>query len=113
MPKNTSFHDYIMYALFGETPNITSKTMFGGWGIYKNGVIFAIIAEGELYCKVSNKNQPVFEKIEGSHPFSYSRKNNKAITMSYWSIPEEIMEDRERFQNLINQSVAISRETLK
>ncbi len=107
MTKDKSFHDYIIYDLLGDVPGITSRAMFGGWAIYKNGVIFGIIVAGELYFKVDNENRPKFEEMEG-HPFVYAKSDGKPITMSYWLVPEEIMEDRERLYDLVDGSVAVS-----
>ncbi len=48
--QGKEFHDYILYDIFSGLPDISSKGMFGGFGIYKGGSIFAIItAEDELY----------------------------------------------------------------
>ena len=60
--KDKSFHDYIVYDILGILTGITSKAMFGGWAIYKGGTIFGIIAGGELYFKVDDKNRLKFEK---------------------------------------------------
>ena len=108
MAKDKSFHDYIVYDLLGDAPNITSQAMFGGWAIYENGAIFGIIVAGELYFKVGSENRSEFEKIE-SHPFVYAKKDGKPITMSYWLVPEEIMEDKEKFYDLMEKSVIVSR----
>ena len=106
--KDKSFHDYIVYDILGNLPGITSKAMFGGWAIYKGGTIFGIIAIGELYFKVDDKNRLEFEKLE-SHPFIYTKKDGKQIAMSYWLVPEEIIEDRDKLIVLVEQSVAVSR----
>ena len=106
--KDKSFHDYIVYDILGNLPGITSKAMFGGWAIYKGGTIFGIIAVGELYFKVDVKNRLEFEKLE-SHPFVYTKKDGKQIAMSYWLVPEEIIEDREKMVVLIERSLEVSR----
>lgn len=108
MAKDKSFHDYIVYDLLGNIPGITSRAMFGGWAIYENGIIFAIIADGQLYFKVGDSNRKMFEQLE-SRPFVYLKNNGKPITMSYWLVPEEVMEDRERLYDLVDKSVAVSR----
>lgn len=105
--KDKSFHDFIVYDLMGEVPDITSRAMFGGWALYKNGIIFGIIVAGELYFKVDDSNRVEFEQME-SRPFVYSKSNGKPITMSYWLVPEEIMQDKEKFYDLIEKSVTIS-----
>lgn len=108
MKKDQSFHDYIIYDLLGDILDITSRGMFGGWAIYKSGIIFGIIVAGELYFKVDDENRSEFEKVE-SRPFVYAKKDGKPITMSYWLVPEEIMENKERFYDLVEKSVAVSR----
>ncbi len=108
MPKDTSFHDYVVYDLLGDAQGVSSRAMFGGWGLYKDGVIFGIIVGTELYFKVGSENQALFEQM-GSHPFQYSRSNRKKITMAYWFVPEKVMEDREALYSLIEKSVAIGR----
>ncbi len=106
--KDRSFHDYIVHDLMGQIPGITSRAMFGGWGIYKGGVIFAIIVDGELYFKVDDSNRPEFKRME-SRAFVYAKKGGKRITMSYWLVPEDVLEDQERLSELIDKSAAISR----
>lgn len=108
MKKDASFHDHVVHDLLGDMPGITSKAMFGGWALYREGFIFAIIVDGELYFKVDDSNRGEFEKM-GSRAFVYAKHDGKPITMSYWLIHEEIMENRERLYDLIDMSVAVSR----
>ncbi len=108
MAKDKSFHDYVVFDLMGDIPAITSRAMFGGWAIYRDGIIFGIIIEEELYFKVDNENRHVFEEM-GSHPFVYSKKDGKQIAMSYWLVGEETMEDKEKICELMESSIAASR----
>jgi len=85
--------------------------MFGGWGIYKRGKIFAIVADGELYFKVGDSNRAEYE-THGSHPFIYESKG-KPMTMSYWLLPEEIMESREDLAEWIERSLAVHNEKVR
>lgn len=103
MKKDSSFRDFVINDLFAEVPGITSRQMFGGWGIYKDGVFFSIISGGELYFKVDSINQSDYEALD-SHPFVYTREG-KQISMSYWLVPEEIIEDQERLTEWVYKSV--------
>ncbi len=68
--------------------------MFGGFGLYKNGVIVGIIVDNEFYFKVDNKTRRYFEKY-GSRPFTYERQK-KVITLgSYFLVTEEMMTENE------------------
>ena len=73
---------------------ITAKSMFGGFGVYRAGQIFAIIIEDTLYFKVDDTNRPDYESA-GSEPFTYEAKGGKKHSLSYWQIPSEVMDDPE------------------
>ena len=102
MAKDTSFHDYVVYDLLGDISGITSKAMFGGYGIYQNGKIFAIIVDGELYFKANEVVKEFFQKHE-SRPFTYAKKNGKTYAINYWFVPEEVYENRDRFAEWIDK----------
>lgn len=106
MPKDQAFNDYIVNDILRDVPGITSKAMFGGWCIYQNGIIFGLIADGELYFKVDESNIEDYRK-RGSHPFVYKGKS-KQVTMSYWTLPEEIFENREELLEWIEKSTQAS-----
>ncbi len=67
--------------------------MFGGWGIYKDAVMFALIAYDTLYLKVDDQNRPAFE-AQGLQPFTYAGKG-RPIQMSYYEAPSEGFDDPE------------------
>ena len=110
MPRDTSFHDYVM-DLLDDIPGITSRAMFSGWGIYKNKVFFALISNGELYFKVGEGNRADFEH-QKSHPFVYNNKGKKTM-MSYWLVPEEILEDPEVLFEWVEKAVLESKQSKK
>lgn len=103
MARDQDFNDYIVNDVMRDIPGITSRAMFGGWGIYQNGVFFALISDGELYFKVDESNIGDYKK-RGSRPFVYESKGKK-MEMSYWLIPEEILEDRAELPFWIEKSV--------
>ncbi len=81
--------------------------MFGGYGLYKDGIIFGIIVDEELYLKTDETNRKEYESF-GSRPFTYDRGKNQKTTMSYWLIPEDILEDRRRLEELVFCSTEIN-----
>lgn len=110
MKTKSSFLDYVLQDAMQEIEGITAKAMFGGYGLYKEGVVFGIIADEQLYFKVDDTNRVEYEK-RGSRPFSYEGKNRKRITMSYWEVPAEILEDRSILVEWVDASVAASKNT--
>jgi DNA transformation protein len=65
--------------------------MFGGFGIFMDGLMFGLIADSDLYLKVDAENQPAF-KAAGSHPFTYEGKF-KPVQMSCWKVTEQMVND--------------------
>ena len=75
--------------------DVRSRAMFGGYGIYYDRVMIGLIASGIFYLKVDDGNRGTFE-AEGSKPFTYRRKGQeKAVAMSYWEVPTDVLENRE------------------
>ena len=104
------FHDFVVGDLLAGVEGVTSKKMFGGYGLYLDGDIFAIIlSEGGLYFKVDDSNRMQFEEL-GSEQFVYTgHKTKKSTAMPYWQLPDEILEDREQLEEWVMQSVEITR----
>ena len=77
--------------LFADLGPVSVRAMFGGAGIYHQGVMFAIIANESLYLKVDDGNRARLEAA-GMAPFTYTAKG-KTATMSYWELPEALYDD--------------------
>ena len=65
--------------------------MFGGYGIYHDGLMFGLVADVALYLKVVAESIRAFE-TRGLEPFIYV-KDGKPMRMSYHLAPEEIYDD--------------------
>lgn len=103
------FCEYVVGDALADVRDITTKKMFGGYGLYLEGNIFGIItSDSTVYFKVDQSNQARYEAM-GSEPFIYhGHKNKKPTTMPYWVITEEVLEDRELLAELASESAAIS-----
>lgn len=93
MTASDSFTDAIAEALVAFGP-LTIKRMFGGAGIWRDGVMFALIADDTLYLKTDAANHATFE-AEGCAPFSYQKVGGQMAVMSYWRAPERLLDDPE------------------
>lgn len=70
---------------------VEAKQMFGGWGLYHQGLFFALIAADSLYLKTDDGNRAEFES-RGLEPFVYEMKDGDKIVMHYLQAPEEALE---------------------
>ena len=83
--------------LFEPLPGVSFKRMFGGLGIFHDGVMFGLVAYEQLYFKVDKQTEQHFADA-GSEPFVYEGKG-KPIQMSYWTAPDAAMDDPEEFES--------------
>jgi DNA transformation protein len=63
--------------------------MFGGVGLYAEGLFFALIAEDRLYFKVDDTTRLEFERL-GMEPFRPFGEDN---AMGYYEVPADVVED--------------------
>ena len=103
-------HEFIreLFAPFGA---VTVKRMFGGAGIYAEGLMFALVFDGAIYLKVDAASIPDFER-EGSAPFTYTRAKSKGrvgrASLSYWRLPERLYDDPEELAVWARGAVGIA-----
>jgi DNA transformation protein len=69
---------------------VTPKAMFGGVGIYSDGLFFALMDGERLYLKVDDTNRPTFE-ARGLGPFRPYDADGPA--MQYYPVPEDVLAD--------------------
>ena len=96
--------------LLADVEGVRARAMFGGYGVYQRDTIFAIIVEDELFYKVGTANKRDFEKL-GAKPFQYTAKGGKRVSMSYWSVPGEVMDDRERLMEWTDKALGVAKST--
>ena len=78
-----------LFAVFGP---VTVRRMFGGAGIYADGTMFALVADGVIYLKADEQNVPAFER-EQLEPFTYATKDGRRGVMSYRRMPDRLYDD--------------------
>jgi DNA transformation protein len=90
--------DYLDYLhdLFSGFAPVTTRAMFGGHGVYRDGTIIAIVIDEAIYLKVDDATRATFDAA-GSQPFTYEAKG-KAVPMSYWSVPEDALDSPQDFR---------------
>lgn len=83
------FVDYVM-ELLGPFGTVAVRRMFGGHGVYLDGLMFAIISGDTLYLKADEMNRAEFEQA-GCEMFAYARKGKRA-TLNFFQAPGDAME---------------------
>ncbi len=103
MAADPAFVEYVLEQLDGSG-NLTDKAMFGGHGIWESGDMFALISsDSALYFKVDDETRPRYEE-SGSEQF---------LTMPYWSVPADLLEDREILHEWAAEAITVGHATAK
>ena len=97
-----------LFAPFGP---VTVRRMFGGAGIYREGLMFALVFDGAIFLKVDDASIRDFER-EGSRPFVCTRAKSPGkigrASLSYWRLPERLYDDPEDLARWAERALAIA-----
>jgi DNA transformation protein and related proteins len=96
--------------LFEPFGPVGIKRMFGGFGIYADGLCFAIEAGGEVFIKTDEVSRADFSAA-GSAPFTYVAKGKSRPT-SYWSLPPGAHDDGDELRRWAGIGLETARRAL-
>src|SRR5262245_45815542 len=104
MAASAEYLDFIKEQLLDFGP-VTVRRMFGGAGIFRDGLMFALIAEETLYLKADDQSQGEFEALS-LPPFTYGAKGGNRTVMSYFRAPEACLDDRDEMTEWARKAFA-------
>ena len=78
--------------LFQEFGPVSVRRMFGGAGIFVDGLMIALVSDGIIYLKADGETIAAFER-EGQGPFTYPTRNGTHTLTSYWRMPDRLYDD--------------------
>jgi DNA transformation protein len=87
--------------------HVTVRRMFGGAGVYCDGLMFGLVSDDTLYFRVDDGNRGAFE-AEGLAPFTYDGKG-KTIQLPYWRVPERLFDEPEEMLLWAQAALAAAR----
>jgi DNA transformation protein len=103
VPRPDKLSVYLLELLAPLGP-VAARPMFGGVGLFHNGLMFGLIARDELFLKVGDTNRSAYEAA-GEAPFSYATKHGTHTIRSYWRCPPELLDDTETLQDWARQAI--------
>lgn len=93
---------------FAPIGGVSLRRMFGGLGIFRDGLMFALAVDEILYFKADAETVPLFE-AEGSEPFSYDTKDGRRVIMAYRRAPERLFDDEDAFRTFAETAIGTAR----
>jgi len=91
---------------------LTYRRFFSGQGIVSGEVQFAMIIDGVLYLR-TDPDLAARMQANGAQPFVYGTRKRDVTVSSYWSVPEECIDDADLFVAWARQSLAVARQHWK
>lgn len=92
MAGNSEFVGFVVESL-RPLGRVGARRMFGGHGIFMDGLMFGLVADDQLYLKVDDGNRAAYE-AEGLQPFTFVSKG-RLVETSYREAPSEGFDDPE------------------
>jgi DNA transformation protein len=111
MAVSEEFVDYVVeqLACWGA---VSVRRMFGGAGLYREGTMFAVLADDVAYLKVDDSNRDDFLRA-GSAPFEPYPDKIKTTVRTFFEIPADVMEDPDELARWAQRSWLVARKRRK
>jgi DNA transformation protein len=97
MPISEEYLDYVLDQL-EELGAVSARKMFGGAGIYLDGIFFALIADDILYFKVDETNLQDYLSVD----------SNQFKPLLFYEVPADILENRDALVIWAEKAVAVA-----
>ena len=104
MPVSKEYVDYVLDQLSCLGP-IAHKRMFGGVGIYFDGLFFALIDDDILYFKVDDNTRTRYVAAR-TKPF---QPPGEGPSKGYYSLPVNVLEDLDELKAWAKEAVEAAR----
>jgi DNA transformation protein len=101
MAKRSDFVEFVAEQM-AFVDGLRIRPMFGGYGIYQDDCMFALIADDRLYFKADTTTRAEFE-AKGLGPFAYVARG-KTMTMQYFEAPPEVFEEQEAMRDWVHKA---------
>jgi DNA transformation protein and related proteins len=106
MPVSSNFLEYVLDQLHAIGA-MRSRRMFGGIGLYCDDLFFGLIAEDCVYFKVDDSNRADYV-ARGCEQFRPFADDPNAVSMNYYRLPEEVLEDVDELKVWAHKSLRIA-----
>ena len=105
MTVQAQYLAYVLEQLAG-LPSLRSNRMFGGIGLYSDGLFFGLIDDDTLFFKTDDSNIAPYRerKMPRFMPFP----DRPESVLGYHQVPAEVIEDAEALVDWARKSVAVA-----
>lgn len=94
--------------LFEPLGKIKSRSMFGGFGLFADDTMFALVVNDQLHIRADKDTTKQFEQ-QGFRPYVYKKRGFPVVT-KYFALPEGLWQDQEKILQLATTSLGFAKE---
>jgi DNA transformation protein len=94
--------------LFEQFGKVKSRSMFGGFGIFVDDAMFALVVNNTLHIRSNDSTVEAF-KAAGYQPYVYKKRGFPVVT-KYYALPEELWGSVDEILDLANHALEQARE---
>lgn len=105
MSVSDGYREFVIGQL-AAAGRVASRRMFGGVGLYLDGLFFALIDDDTLYFKAGDANRARYQRA-GSQPFC-PYPDRPDHQMGYWQVPAEVLEDADELAIWAREALAVA-----
>jgi len=105
MSVSDDYRDFVLEQL-APAGRVTARRMFGGVGLYLDGLFFALIDGDTLYFKADDATRARFQRA-GSRPFC-PFPDRPDYQMGYWQVPAEVLEEADELKAWAREAMAVA-----
>lgn len=105
MSVSDDFRRFVLEQL-AAAGRVTDRRMFGGVGLYLDGLFFALIDDDALYFKTDDAGRARYQRA-GSRPFC-PFPDRPDWQMGYWEVPADVLEDAEQLAAWAREAQAVA-----
>ena len=96
--------------LFAPFGRVAVRRMFRGQGVYVEDACFALVLRGTIWLKADPSTKAQFADA-GCEPFAYETKTRAVTVESFWSLPDEALDDEDALRRWCALALEAARRT--
>ncbi|MGR5133552.1 TfoX/Sxy family DNA transformation protein [Vibrio alfacsensis] len=97
--------------LFEALGTIKSRSMFGGFGLFADETMFALVVNNQLHIRGDQKTSSDFE-TQGLKPYVYKKRGFPVVT-KYYAISDDLWESTDRLIDVAKLSLETAKQEKK
>lgn len=97
MAVSESYREFVIEQLSNVVP-ISYRKMFGGIGVYSEGLFFAIMGDDRLYFKVDDSNYADYA----------AHRSEQFMNLRYYEVPADSLEDEDQLSEWVEKALAVA-----